>query len=332
MTFRPSARELVQIGVETTPGTAVAATKRLSATMVSLRPSASVSLFTPSGSILPGVAAEDNRWVTGEMSGRPTYDELTWILAAHLTAPTTTTPTGATNARQHDFTFSGTTTLNPRSFTIEQGSVGGGAVSVRAAYCRVNTLSLTFSRNQIELSGSVLGRDWTTGFSMTSLTDSAAYPLVPILGKQLDLYFADTFTGLGSATRYDGGFQIAIEFPERFARVDTINSQVSGFAALVEQVIEPRVTLRLTVHDAMTQDLYSKLSQGSKKFVRLQATGPLIETGQNYLFRMDLALFVADAPNYTDDQNVRVTEWNCVIANDPNSVAIRLVNTQQTVA
>ena len=100
MSERSSVAQVQQIGVEVTPGTAVAATRRLGAMTLTPSINAETDPYRPQGSKFPTVMTMNREWTELAMEGKPTYEEVVYPLAMVGTAPVVTelldtaTPTG----------------------------------------------------------------------------------------------------------------------------------------------------------------------------------------------------------------------------------------------
>jgi hypothetical protein len=76
MTDRAAVKQIVQIGVEATKGTAVAATNRLPSISITPRPRAEVDTFGPMGEEFDTITALNREWTEAAVDGRATYTEL----------------------------------------------------------------------------------------------------------------------------------------------------------------------------------------------------------------------------------------------------------------
>lgn len=154
MAVRPVVEEISQIGIESAEGTAVAANKRLLAVGFNLVEAAEFDEVQPMGSVVPTATPIRQNWGAFEISGDsyPCYNALLYLFSMLFGAPTTTTPGGATNARQHVWTPP-ITAIPYQTATIEKGQPGGTAEISAGGV--LTDLMLAFSRTAAqELSGS----------------------------------------------------------------------------------------------------------------------------------------------------------------------------------
>lgn len=145
-TDRPIVVERRQIGVESVAGTPVAATKYLQLSSLEINPDAEIDVYGPEGQKYDAAAILNKEWAAIELGGRPSYSELTYWFAMLFGQPTTTTPGGGVNTRQHAWSPSSTALDTPVTLTAEQGLVGGTQAE-RVASMFMHELELTFSRS-----------------------------------------------------------------------------------------------------------------------------------------------------------------------------------------
>jgi hypothetical protein len=153
MTERASIFETIQVGVESVAGIAVAALKKFQS--IGIEPAVKVETykFRAMGNKFPSLVVPGKEWTISKISGLATYTELVYLLSSVLgyAAPT---QQGATDAYQW---LHAPNTNNPdtvKTFTVEQGSK---LRAHRLAHGLVTALSLSFSRDSIEVSGEMLG-------------------------------------------------------------------------------------------------------------------------------------------------------------------------------
>ena len=171
MAERSTITQVTQIGVETEAGTAVAARKLLQALSIEPAIKADVRTFRPIGGKYTTIAALGKEWVEAKISGEVAcYNHLAYLLAGILNKPTPVKQ-GATVAYLWTFTPAQTAADTIATFTVEQGS------SARAgsfAYGLISSLGLSFSREKIAVSGTMLGQAYKDGITMTATPTAIA--------------------------------------------------------------------------------------------------------------------------------------------------------------
>jgi hypothetical protein len=310
MAERSSLNQISQIGVETTPGTAVAATKRLQSISIEPSISAEIDQFRPVGSKYRSIATLGKEWVEASIGGRADYNELPYIFSSVINTGVITTPAGGTLSRQWVFISSTTADDTPKTFTVEHGSSVRGD---RFAYGLINEFSMTFNRTSIEISGAMMGRAITDPFTLTSsgVTSPALSPVVP---TTVSVFMDTTSVGLGT-TKLTRLLNCEVSLGSRFGPVWVLDAANQGWVAHVET--EPDLTLNMTMEaDAQAMAFLTQLRDGSTRFVRISAVGTLIETTIAYSLQIDLAVKIVDTGGFSDEDGVYAIEWNFVGVND----------------
>lgn len=309
MAERSSLNQVVQIGVESTPGTGVAANKRLQS--LGIEPSLSVEIdtFRATGSKFSALTALGKEWVEAGLSGRATYTEIIYPLSSVIGTAVITTPGGGTNSRKWTFVPSTTADDVPKTFTVEHGS------SVRAdkfTYGIVTELGISFSREAIELSGSMMGRAITDSIAMTGSPTLLA--LVPVLPSEVSVYIDGLAVNLGT-TKLLRVLSADFNIGSRYGPVWVLDAANQGYVAMVET--EPDLTLNLTVEaDAAGMALLPLMRLGTTQFIRVEAVGVIAEAAIPYKLTLDFAGKVTDTGGFSDEDGVYAIEWNFVGVHD----------------
>lgn len=322
MAERSSLNQNIQIGVEAIPGTAVAATKRLQSIGIEPSPSVEMSPFRPIGSKFNALSTLGKEWVEASISGRGTYTEIQYVLSSVMTTAVATSPT--TGVQKWTFTPSNRSDDTPKTFTVEHGS---GVRADRFTYGLVTEFGMTFNRDTIEITGSMMGRALEDGITMTSAGITSP-PLVPILPTQVSVYLDDDYADLGTTklTRLISG---EVSLGSRYGPVWVVDAANPSFVNHVET--EPDLTSTLLVQaDTQGMGLLNTLRQGDTKFLRIEAIGGEIgSTGENYQFTWDQAIKISDTGGFSDSDGVYAIEFSGLGVNDAGwnkAVEVSVVN------
>lgn len=300
MAQRASIFEGVQIGVESTPGTAVAANKLLQSISIQPGVKAEIGKFRPLGRKFPSLALPGKEWVEAKLTGMPTFDELPYILASVVknVSPTAEGTTG----KKWTHSPSSTGPDAYKTYTCEQGS------SLRAhrfAYGVVTGVTFNFTREGVSLDGAMIGRELEDGVTLTA--SPTAIPAVPVLGKQVSVYLADTYAGLSGATALNP-LSASWALTDRFAPFWALNASYTSFVEPVES--EPKLECKLKLPaDATGMGLLTTMRNGATKFMRIEAVGGEIEATKNYRFTLDTAVKVMNVSEFSDEDGVFAIEW-----------------------
>ena len=328
MSERATVNQVVQIGVETTPGTAVAASKLLQALNIEPAIKIKTQTFRPLGGKFTTIAAPGEDYVEAKISGDVAcYNHLAYLLSSVL-AYAAPVQQGTTTAYLWTFTPAQSVEDTIKTFTVEQGS------SVRAGkftYGLVTEFGLKFDREKIEVSGSMLGQAYQDGITMTA--SPTAIAVQPILPTALDVYLDSTSGGIGT-TKLTRALSGEFSISDRFGPLWTLNSTVDGFAAHVEQA--PKAQLKLLVEaDAVGMEPLMAMRAGDRRYIRLKAIGPLIADPYYYTFQLDLCGVVSDVGEFSDEDGVYAIEWTFDVAYDSawgsgKAMEVQLTNTLST--
>jgi hypothetical protein len=318
MVERSTISQVVQIGVETTPGVAVAATKQLLA--LSLGPSVALEnhTFQPKGGKYPTIVYNGKEWTTSDVAGDATYAELQYPLASVVTTPTIAQlMDGATPTTAYQWTFDpqsfGADT--PKTYTVEQGSA---ARAHRASNVIITAFDLNWDRKGVTLGGSAYGTALEDGITLTASPTSI--PTLPIQPTHIDIFLDNTSTALGTTklTRVlRGNFHIA----DRFNPLFVVDSAQPSFVAHVET--DPNPTFKLLVEaDANGMASLLAMRTGVTKFMRFKATGPKLYSGATSpadvyaSLTLDVAGKVSAVSKFEDSDGVYAIEFTFTVVHD----------------
>lgn len=301
-----SVYQRTQVGVETTPGTSVAADKRLQSLSIEPAIQSNIQMFTPAGNKLATVQALNQEWTSANVTGQPTYDEMLYALASLLGEPVSTTGTEATS---HAFTINPSSADTPATFTVETGSP---TYANRFTHALMQSMNLNISRTGIDLSGTMLGQLFETDITLTS--SPTTDPLVPILPGDVSVYVDDTAAGLGT-TKLTRAFQANLSVPAKYNPLWVLDASHASWASYVEA--ELPITLALTVQmDATGMAFLDNMREGSSAFIRVEAIGPEVATGEDYEFSYDLSGKVSAISTFEDREGVYAVTWTFQVVDD----------------
>jgi hypothetical protein len=306
--------EVVQVGVESTAGTAVAPTKQFAGLDVQLDTALEYDEFGPAGQLTNTIVAPRQEWSTGSLSGYPTYTEIVYPLSNVFGAAVITTPTGATNRRLWSWNPSASTPWTPKTWTIRRGVPSDTAEE--ANYALLSGLNLEFARRSApSIGGDLFARrlDYAAALATTGVTVPTNVPMLPAEGS---VYLDSAGAGLG-VTKLLRDFMLSFSISDLFGPIWPINASLSSFAA--HGVQKPTIEAHLTLgNDAVGRALVTNMRAGTPVFVRYQAvSGQMIESTDPYKFTLDMALMCVDAPSRADEDGLLSTlEWTFRVVSD----------------
>jgi hypothetical protein len=311
MTERATIFQTVQIGVETTPGTSVAASKKLLALSIEPAVKLETSKFRAMGNKFSSLVVPGKEWVAAKLNGLATYTDIVYALSS-LLSYALPAQQGATIAYKWTFAPDTDGPDTKKTFTVEQGS------SVRAhkfVYGLVTGMEIEFTRKEIKITGDMIGRALQDGITMTGTPTSIAQ--IPVLPTGVDVYLADTYAGLAGATALERALMVKWGLTDKYGPLFPIGTANGlGFAADVE--IEPKLECKLKMEaDTAGMALLTTMRAGSTKFLRVKAVGTLIATTYYYTLTIDTALKVSDVSEFSDEDGVYAIEWTMEGIHDP---------------
>lgn len=310
MAERSSISQAVQVGVETTPGTPVAAPRRLGSLGIELGVQADIKTRRPVGTKYASTTVLGKEWSEASLSGAPVYTELPYLFASLVSNPTVqavldagATPTGAT---RWVFASSNFDQDAPRTLTVEQGD---STRAHRASYGLITDLSMDWSREDIELDGTMLARRLEDGITMTPAP--TMLPQVPVRPSELSVYLDSEATAFGD-TKLTRAISGTFGVGSRFQPVWVVDSALDSFLGHVEG--EPEVAFSLYQQaNQEGMDNLVRMRAGGTAFLRLQADGPVIYSEGDTVVRHQMILDVAGQitePNpFSDADGIYGIEW-----------------------
>lgn len=292
-----------QFGVESTAGTGVAANKKLNSFGVVISPQGEGEAYAPVGSKLNTVVIPPGqRWCTASINGRLDYQQAPYLLSSAIKATNVSTPSGATDSRLWIYDLAPTAADAVKTYTVE---VGDSSRAQKFVYGFVNDLTLEFSKQQANVTGSMLGRALQDDVTITNAPTVVA--LAPVFPHNFTVKLADTHAGLDGASELSLPFSATFTISGRHNPVYAMDGSTS-FADIVE--VKPSIELSITLaaNDAGYTPL-AKLTSGAAQFIRIAATGSEIESGFSQLFQLDFCGAVTSYPSQGEADGALTAEW-----------------------
>jgi len=312
---------------ETTPGTAlITAMKQLTA--IGLRPGymTETNDFKSQGFKLPTVIQQTNEWGVWAVEGVQDFNHLGFPLGSRISRPTTTTPATGVLSRQHVFTLDpdGPDTFD--TYTVQFGDTDRG---IQASYGIFNSLginvqrgSLGFDSTFLSRTPAVIGPIATAGVTIVAAAPTAA--------RQFDVWADNTWAGLGT-TKLLAAYEGNLDLGDKFSPDTPINSAVTSYESMVEAVDQSYDGMLRLGFDSVATGLITTFTNGALKFIRIKATGPLIETTIPYSFQLDFCIQIRNPGTLESFSNgVLTLPFDYSVVPDPttgNALAATLVNT-----
>ena len=259
----------IQLGVETTAGTAVAATALWRGEGVGTD-TTTVEFPPEDVGILGGTDRAYIPMVGGEltMEGPATYEQLPYIFEAGVAAEVGTVDSG-TSATPYIYEYIWASTAQPtlKTYTIEAGD---DQQAEEIAHCFVREFTLSGNAGEvINLSAVWQGRQWST----TTYTGAISIPAVDeILFQKAKLYIDDT--GTYPATTQKSNTFLAFELSATTG-LQAVNTGDGNLYFSFVKCTGPEVVLSVTFeHDTAGVAEKAAWRAGTARSVRIEVTGP----------------------------------------------------------
>lgn len=304
---RATATQTVQIGVEATPGTAVPADKRLQGIVIE-RPSVEgeIDMVTPEGSKFPTLQVMDREWTTMALSGRPTFDEIVYILASLVSEPTIT---------KDDTDDAWSWVFAPESFDIDDDLVtftierGDSSVATRVTRAQATAMTIDITASSITFSGTLIAHLLQTD-SVTMTASPDTLPLIPLLRNMFSIYLDDELVDIGD-TKFLGTFAATISIGDVRNPFWPIDADLDSFAGMVDTAQTATLTLQMMAN-AAGMGPFANLRSGQTAFIRVATDDektPVIDGDTHYGFQLDWAGKINQVPDLSDLDGAEVVQY-----------------------
>ncbi len=277
---RSSVNQTLQFGLEATPGVNVPANKLLQCFDIQLGAMADVKPYAPTGRKYPSIVIENSEWVEGTLGGELDYNGMVYALAGVCGAPVISAVGASAIAKSFVYTPPLTGSVQPQTFTIEQGennAYGNAIYNHKVNYGLISELGYKGDRKAgFTVSGKVLAQALQRAITMTATPTAVA--LQPSAGKHFNLYLDSTSAGLGT-TQLLKVLNVDFAFGNLYGMFFPMNRANLGFASHVD--LDPTCAMKLLMEaDAVGMTPLSYLQAGTTMFLRVAGQGLVIDNNQ----------------------------------------------------
>jgi hypothetical protein len=284
MTQRSAVDIGLQLGAETTPGTAVAANRKVLSLGVRWSPNVQTQQYRAPGRKYPGANVVHGVDVRGQWESPVDFASLVYPFAGYVGA-VITTPGGGTNSRNWAIVpVMVGRDANQKTFTVQRGD---GAAAQQVTMLQFNSITGRWQRTDnganLTMSGDVFGRKAIDGQTLTAAPTTVVQK--PAAAPQIKMYADTSYASIGTTlvpSAYEGGFSLGAKFAPFYAFDGT-----DTMADTVENA--PPITFDFkTAHNAQSRGFFANLAANQLYFVRYEVTGPIIESTIAYKFVLDI--------------------------------------------
>lgn len=277
---RSTINQTLQFGLESTPGVNVAAGKLIQCFAMVLGSMAPVTEFSATGRKYPSIVIENSEWVEGTLTGELDYNGIVYALSGISGAANITAHGGSATAKDWTFTPPLTGSIQPQTFTIEQGennTYGNAIWNHKVNYGLISELGYKGDRQTgFSLSGKVLAQQLQRAITMTSTPSAVA--LQPSAGKHFNVYLDATSAGLGT-TQVANVLSVDFLSSNLYGMFFPLNRANLGWTSHVD--LKPSNVIKLLLEaDAFGMTQFSYLQAGTTQFLRFVGQGAIIDNLQ----------------------------------------------------
>jgi|SRR5579859_2921206 len=281
---RSSVNQTLQFGLEATPGVNVPATKLLQCFDIVFGPMADTAPYTPTGRKYPSIVIENSEWVEGTLSGDLDYNGIVYALSGVCGAATIGASGGSATAKLWTFIPPVTGSVQPQTYTIEQGennAYGNAIYNHKVNYGLISEFGYKLDRKTgMTLSGKVLAQALQRAITMTPTPTAVA--LQPSAGKHFNIYLDTSSAALGT-TQLPDALTTDFTFGGLYNPFFSLNRANLGFSAHVDG--KPATSFKLLAPaDATQMGILSYLQAGQTVFMSVKGQGAIIDNIQTVTF------------------------------------------------
>lgn len=278
MSKRAQVLEQSLVGVEVTPGTAVAAANRLLAIGISSKPVVPIQMTRAVGSKFNDEPQVGKGHTEATFEGPLSFNEIGYFLQTILPGSGTYKPAAYTE----DVV---------KTLTVECGQA---ARAERFTYAMATGIRFRFTQEEISVSGEMFGREREEGIALTSAADIAKVLANP---KNVDLYLGESVGGLTLVQGKAPEGEVSISDARGMWKA--FDSAQPSFSDVVTKQMKLSAQI-VTEYESAAAGYMADLKTASKRFLRWLVQRTV--GGVDYSFQITFPFRFTDAePGETDD-------------------------------
>lgn len=217
------------------------------------------------------------------------YNAMLPLLSGVFGEPVTTAVSGDAgedDAYEHVFTINPFAADDIVPFTAMWGD---STQALRAAAMVFHALTIGIQRTQLSLNSNAILSAPETGVPYPAAASITDVPFVPIRAQSYCVFMDDTLADLGT-TQLLALYSTEINYGEKYDPDWVVNCNLASYSELLERE-EIDYTQSLTAgFDAAAVGMIDAWQDGKLRYVRVQSTGPQINTDANYELTVDTAV------------------------------------------
>ena len=309
-----TATQQVQIGKETTPGTAVACPTLLKCFDWIPGIDAGVSKYRPTGNLYD--ATQELDWESSNFSlgGTMDFNGIIYPLAMIYGTVTPAAHGSSSTAKDWIWTPSINQQTSVQTFTLMQGD------SVRArklAYAMLSDFGYKGDRKSaFSITGKGFGQILSDGITLTS--SPTAVVTAQMQPKQFNIYLDTTSGGLGT-TQVVAPISIDYSFGSVFSQAYYLNRTNASFTSHINVQPTTEFKMLLPADSFGLSQMQTYMESQATVYVRVDAQGATIDSGNSVVneFMHDMAVKVGKPSALQDKSGIYAVEWPLNVVQDP---------------
>ena len=134
---------------------------------------------------------------------------------------------------------------------------------------------------------------------------------LPVIPGNVNVYYDTTYGNIGT-TKLTRVFEADVNISSRFSPMWVLDSSQTSFAATVETAPEVTARLKLAANQ-VGMGFLDTIRTGTTGYLRIESVGPALpapDAGNNYLFRVDMAVKVESPDNMGDMDGAMSVDWS----------------------
>lgn len=311
MTHRMTVNQKVQLGKETTPGTAVPANKLIEAFTWQIGGKPDVKTFRATGRRHAAVAEENTEMAEGKLSGELDYAAVVYPLAMTYGAVTPVAHAPSATAFDYIWTPLLTGATSVQTFTLQNGDA---VEAEQYAYLMASGFGYKLTRQEASVSADLFAQAMSTGATITASPTNVA--LLPVVGKHANVYLDTTSAGIGG-TQLTNVLEVDFAASGYYKQFWPLNRTNSSFTSHIDDAPKQEVKLLMEA-DTVGMGYLTHLQAGDKLYMRVDAQGPTIDVPNSVKaeFKHDMCLLLTNMSPLEDKDGVYAIEWTLELAED----------------
>jgi hypothetical protein len=280
--YPPQVHRILQIGKETTFGSAAAANRQIFSADCDIDPNIPVTKVMGQGRSSPVGVVIAKEFTKVGLKGEAAFDDMLYIWDCSLKAAAITTPGGATNTRRWTYTPATTSIDTINSLTVQYGD--GTINASEVAGVQFDSIELDFKPDKtISFKADGYGKSITDGATMTG--SPTAVTLRTMSPRNIDVYLNDDFGDIGTTQIKPA--EMKFQLKDRFTPFFALNSSDTSFEANVIKSLSPTAQI-VVPHDSDSNAYMTALKEGVPYYLSIVVTGALIEGAFYYTMTINM--------------------------------------------